>query len=54
VQLYCGASGAVTGVLYSAILRLNMMLGLFFIEPIPTYLFGILARYDLFAHARQE
>ncbi|MBU2062343.1 rhomboid family intramembrane serine protease [Flavobacterium frigidarium] len=38
-----GASGAVTGVLYSAILlRPDMMLGLFFIVPIPAYLFGIL------------
>jgi membrane associated rhomboid family serine protease len=38
-----GASGAVTGVLYSAILlRPDMMLGLFFIIPIPAYLFGIL------------
>lgn len=38
-----GASGAVTGVLYSAILlRPDMMLGIFFIIPIPAYLFGIL------------
>lgn len=38
-----GASGAVTGVLYSAILlQPDMMLGLFFILPIPAYLFGIL------------
>lgn len=38
-----GASGAVTGVLYSAILlKPDMMLGLFFIIPIPAYLFGIL------------
>jgi membrane associated rhomboid family serine protease len=38
-----GASGAVTGVLYSAILlRPDMMLGLYFIIPIPAYLFGIL------------
>ncbi|UFH34634.1 rhomboid family intramembrane serine protease [Flavobacterium acetivorans] len=38
-----GASGAVTGILYSAILlQPNMMLGLFFIVPIPAYLFGIL------------
>jgi membrane associated rhomboid family serine protease len=38
-----GASGAVTGILYSAILlQPNMMLGLFFIIPIPAYLFGIL------------
>jgi membrane associated rhomboid family serine protease len=38
-----GASGAVTGVLYSAILlRPDMMLGIFFVIPIPAYLFGIL------------
>lgn len=38
-----GASGAVTGVLYSAILlEPNMMLGIFFIIPMPAYLFGIL------------
>lgn len=38
-----GASGAVTGVLYSAILlRPDMMLGIFFIIPMPAYLFGIL------------
>jgi membrane associated rhomboid family serine protease len=38
-----GASGAVTGVLYSAILlQPDMMLGIFFIVPIPAYLFGIL------------
>lgn len=38
-----GASGAVTGVLYSAILlQPDMMLGLFFVIPIPAYLFGIL------------
>ncbi|OXA95233.1 rhomboid family intramembrane serine protease [Flavobacterium hercynium] len=38
-----GASGAVTGVLYSAILlQPNMMLGIFFVIPIPAYLFGIL------------
>ncbi|WP_281239765.1 rhomboid family intramembrane serine protease [Flavobacterium praedii] len=38
-----GASGAVTGVLYSAILlQPDMMLGLFFIIPIPAYIFGIL------------
>ena len=36
-----GASGAVTGVLYSAILlQPDMMLGIFF--PMPAYLFGIL------------
>jgi membrane associated rhomboid family serine protease len=38
-----GASGAVTGVLYSAILlKPDMMLGIFFIIPMPAYLFGIL------------
>ena len=38
-----GASGAVTGILYSAILiQPDMMLGIFFIVPIPAYLFGIL------------
>ena len=38
-----GASGAVTGILYSAILlEPDMMLGIFFIIPIPAYLFGIL------------
>ncbi|REG99537.1 rhomboid family intramembrane serine protease [Flavobacterium aquicola] len=38
-----GASGAVTGVLYSAILlQPDMMLGLYFIIPVPAYLFGIL------------
>ncbi len=38
-----GASGAVTGVLYSAILlQPNMMLGIFFIIPMPAYIFGIL------------
>jgi membrane associated rhomboid family serine protease len=38
-----GASGAVTGVLYSAILlKPDMMLGLFFVIPIPAYLFGIM------------
>ncbi|APA00401.1 rhomboid family intramembrane serine protease [Flavobacterium commune] len=38
-----GASGAVTGILYSAILlRPDMMLGIFFIIPIPAYVFGIL------------
>ncbi|KGO87922.1 rhomboid family intramembrane serine protease [Flavobacterium suncheonense] len=37
-----GASGAVTGVLYSAILlRPDMTLGLYFIIPVPAYLFGI-------------
>ncbi len=37
-----GASGAVMGVLYSAILlQPDMMLGLFFLIPIPAYIFGI-------------
>lgn len=37
-----GASGAIMGVLYASILlRPNMMLGLFFIIPIPAYIFGI-------------
>ncbi|WP_298475731.1 rhomboid family intramembrane serine protease [uncultured Maribacter sp.] len=37
-----GASGAVTGILYGAILlQPNMMLGLMFIIPIPAYVFGI-------------
>ncbi|WP_313807748.1 rhomboid family intramembrane serine protease [Flavobacterium sp.] len=37
-----GASGAVTGVLYSAILlQPDMTLGLYFIIPVPAYLFGI-------------
>ncbi len=37
-----GASGAVTGILYSAILlQPNMQLGLMFIIPIPAYVFGI-------------
>ena len=38
-----GASGAVTGVLYSAILlQPDMMLGIFFVIPLPAYIFGIL------------
>ncbi|TXG35438.1 rhomboid family intramembrane serine protease [Seonamhaeicola maritimus] len=37
-----GASGAVTGILYSAILlQPGMTLGLYFIVPIPAYIFGI-------------
>ncbi|MBN9283861.1 MULTISPECIES: rhomboid family intramembrane serine protease [Flavobacterium] len=37
-----GASGAVTGILYAAILlRPDMTLGLYFIIPVPAYLFGI-------------
>ncbi len=38
-----GASGAVTGVLYSSILlRPDMMIGIFFVIPVPAYIFGIL------------
>ncbi|MBX9889143.1 MAG: rhomboid family intramembrane serine protease [Flavobacteriaceae bacterium] len=38
-----GASGAITGVLYSAILlQPDMMLGIFFVIPMPAYIFGIL------------
>ena len=38
-----GASGAVTGVLYSAILlQPDMMLGIFFIIPMPSYIFWIM------------
>ena len=38
-----GASGAVTGGLYSAILlQPDMMLGIFFVIPMPAYIFGIL------------
>lgn len=37
-----GASGAVTGILYSAILMYpDMMLGIFFVIPMPAYIFGI-------------
>ncbi|MBB4117822.1 membrane associated rhomboid family serine protease [Mesonia hippocampi] len=37
-----GASGAVMGVLYASILlQPDMMLGLFFLIPIPAYIFGI-------------
>jgi membrane associated rhomboid family serine protease len=37
------ASGAVTGILYSSILlQPDMMLGIFFIIPMPAYVFGIL------------
>ena len=37
-----GASGAVVGVLYASILlRPDMMLGLFYIIPLPAYVFGI-------------
>ncbi|AWG22420.1 rhomboid family intramembrane serine protease [Flavobacterium faecale] len=46
-----GASGAVTGILYSAILlQPDMMLGIFFIIPMPAYLFGILyLLYSIYA-----
>ncbi|KAF2511521.1 rhomboid family intramembrane serine protease [Flavobacterium zhairuonense] len=38
-----GASGAVTGILYAAILLYpDMTLGIFFVLPMPAYLFGIL------------
>jgi len=38
-----GASGAVTGVLYSAILlHPDMTIGIFYVIPMPAYLFGIL------------
>jgi len=38
-----GASGAVTGILYSSILlQPDMMLGIFFVIPMPAYVFGIL------------
>ena len=37
-----GASGAVSGILYAAILlKPDMMLGLFFVIPMPAYVFGI-------------
>src|SRR5690606_36508111 len=37
-----GASGAITGVLYTVILlNPNAQLGLFFIIPMPAYIFGI-------------
>lgn len=37
-----GASGAVTGILYTAILLMpDMTLGLYFIIPVPAYIFGI-------------
>lgn len=37
-----GASGAVMGIIYSAILlQPDMMLGLFYVIPIPAYVFGI-------------
>lgn len=51
-----GASGAVMGVLYSAILlRPDMMLGLFFIIPIPAYVFGIgYLMYTLYGMKRRS
>lgn len=50
-----GASGAVMGILYSAILlRPDMMLGLFFIIPIPAYVFGIgYLLYTIYGMKRQ-
>ncbi len=51
-----GASGAVVGVLYSAILlRPDMMLGLFFIIPLPAYVFGIgYLLYSIYAMRNQN
>lgn len=51
-----GASGAVVGVLYSAILlQPDMMLGLFFIIPIPAYVFGIgYLLYSIYAMKKQN
>lgn len=51
-----GASGAVVGVLYSAILlRPDMMLGLFFIIPIPAYIFGIgYLFYSIYAMKKRQ
>jgi len=51
-----GASGAVVGVLYSAILlRPDMMLGLFFIIPIPAYIFGIgYLLYSIYAMKKRQ
>ena len=51
-----GASGAVVGVLYSAILlRPDMMLGLFFIIPIPAYVFGIgYLLYSIYAMKKRQ
>ncbi len=51
-----GASGAVTGVLYSAILlQPNMQLGIMFIPlPIPAYVFGILyLMYSIYGMKKQ-
>ena len=51
-----GASGAVVGVLYSAILlRPDMMLGFFFIIPIPAYVFGIgYLFYSIYAMKKRQ
>ena len=51
-----GASGAVVGVLYSAILlQPDMMLGLFFIIPMPAYVFGIgYLLYSIYAMKNQN
>ncbi|MDR9400571.1 MAG: rhomboid family intramembrane serine protease [Psychroflexus sp.] len=51
-----GASGAVVGILYSAILlRPDMMLGLFFILPIPAYIFGIgYLLYSIYAMKKRQ
>ena len=52
-----GASGAVSGILYSAIMIYpDMTLGIFFIIPMPAYLFGILyLLYTLYAmRAKQD
>lgn len=53
--LAVGASGAVMGILYSAILlQPDMMLGLFFIIPIPAYVFGIgYLLYSIYGMKRQ-
>ncbi len=51
-----GASGAVMGILYSAILlQPDMTLGLFFIIPIPAYVFGIgYLLYTIYGMKRQN
>ncbi|MDT0677429.1 rhomboid family intramembrane serine protease [Autumnicola musiva] len=50
-----GASGAVMGILYSAILLYpDMTLGLFFIIPVPAYIFGIgYLLYTIYGMQRQ-
>lgn len=50
-----GASGAVMGILYSAILLYpNMMLGVFFIIPMPAWVFGIgYLLYSLYGMKKQ-